>query len=164
MVAVGGTAVFVAVGGTTVAVGVGLGRGVSVGSSVGVSEGSGVGVLVGPAVAEGRTPVKVAVASVVGLVVTETVANAVATTIVGVWVAGKEGSGVGSTGEAVLLLNNKNPMAYKGTVRIKIPKYSPRRWGLNRELRFMRWRGADSRTPLMLDVPPANMPDPLRDC
>lgn len=96
----------------------------SVGSADGVAVGSGVAVSVGRGVPEGRMPVKVAVATVVGLTVVEGVAVRAR---VAVTVGEIRGFGVGSTGNAELLLSNKKPMAYKGKVRMKIPKYSPRR-------------------------------------
>lgn len=112
-----------------------VGGGVSVGSVVGVSVGFGVAVSVGRGVPEGRTPVKVAVDSGVWLGVPVAVMVAVAMVTVGDW--GREGSGVGSAGGAELLFTNKKPIAYNGRVRMRMPKYSPRRWGLKRELRFM---------------------------
>lgn len=81
-------------------------------------------VSVGRGVPEGLIPVKVAVAIEVG--VPEAV-GVVVSTIVAVTVVVIAGLGVGSIGNASLLLSNKKPMAYNGKVRMKIPKYSPRR-------------------------------------
>jgi hypothetical protein len=160
-VLVGGTTVLVAVGGTTVSVAVGWV--VSVGSAVGVSEGSGVkvAVSVGRGVPEGRTPVKVAVASGVLLGVPDADTVATASVAVGDW--GSDGSGVGRGGNAELLLSNRKPMAYNGKVRMRMPKYSPRRWGLKRELRFMGW-GGDSRIPSMPAAPLISRRDPIINC